>query len=302
MEYQSGAVSPVGSIQRGWDIIKNDYWTFFLMSLVAGIILFAVSLIVGLIGNGINFAIFAAFGAVTQNAGEAGRISGTIATQIIAMGVSFITNILVFAVWGALSSGIYSSLARKVTTGQAEFGDMFAGFQNFVACLIAGAFVSLVNFVLGLLMVVVLAAFGFSIFGLAMLGQKGQIDPAALGGLIGIIAVVAVLSIVVHLIIFALTTFIFPLIGERRLPGWDASLLGLKSGLGNLLSLMLFGVLLGLMMIGGFFACLIGILFVAPLIYASIFAAYESVLGLDRRESFRYEPPAPPTFGRQPGY
>ncbi len=52
MDYQTGSVKPIGSIQEGWDLIKNDYWLFFAMVLVFG------SLSLGL-AFGLNFVVTA---------------------------------------------------------------------------------------------------------------------------------------------------------------------------------------------------------------------------------------------------
>ena len=67
MEYQSGAVRPVDSISEGWNLIKNNYWTFFLMILVTAVILIVTGLILGAINSGITFVIAGIFGAAAHN-------------------------------------------------------------------------------------------------------------------------------------------------------------------------------------------------------------------------------------------
>lgn len=301
MEFQSGAVRPVGSIEDGWKIIKDDYWTFFGMSLVAIVILLVAAFILGLINNGITFAVSTVLGITTSNAGDAAKISAAIAPQLISMVISLFTNIIVVAVWGAFLCGIYAALSRKVNSGVAEFGDLFSGFQKFLPCLIVAAVLSVIQFVIGLGTLLVGAALGFSAFGAGMLTKNGQLNPAIFGGLFLVILVFVIFTIVVNLIISALTTFVYPLIAERNLSGGQALMLSIKSGFSNIGGLILLLLLLGLISLGGALACCIGIFFVAPIIPAALFAAYQSVFG--RTQGFRqHVPPPPPIFNNQPGY
>jgi uncharacterized membrane protein len=114
-------------------------------------------------------------------------------------------------------------------------------------------------------------------------------------------AILAIM-LIVQMIYAVLTTFVYPLIAEREISGIDATLLSLRAGLSNLGGLILLFILLGLMMFAGALLCLIGVIFVGPLIYASNYAAFRSVFPSER--SIRNEmPPPPPTWGSpQPGY
>ena len=303
MQYQSGAVSPVGSIQEGWEIIKNDYWTFFLMTLVAGVIIIAAAMILGGIQSAIAYAIAGALGMATQNGGQAAQISAAILPEVISQIIGIFTNIIVLTVSGALFCGIYAALARKTSTGTAEFGDLFSGFQKIQACLIVAVVISLVQFVIGMAVLLVGAALGVSAVGLGALTADGQVNTAAVGGIILVALVLFLVSLIVNLIVSALTTFVYPLIGDRNLSGMEALTTSIKSGLGNLGGLILLLILLILMAIGGVLVCFVGILFVAPIMSAAIFAAYQSVFGRSvGNDSYRYTPPQPPTFGQQPGY
>lgn len=301
MEYQSGAVSPVGSISEGWNIIKDSYWIFFGMMLVTIIILIGVSLVLSLINNAIAFAISAAFGVAAQNTGEAGQISAAIAPQMISMVISIFTNIIVTTLSGVLFCGIYAALSRKVNTGVADFGDLFSGFQKIMPCLIVAAIMSLVQFVIGVGMLLGGAAVGVSAFGMGMLMKDGQFDPSVLGGIIFAVLIFVAVYVVILLIISALTTFVYPLIGERNLSGGEALLLSVKSGFSNLGGIILMMILLFLISMGGAMLCFVGLLFVAPILPASIFAAYQSVFGRTR-SSGQYAPPPPPIFNNQPQY
>lgn len=297
MEYQSGAISPVESVSEGWNIIKDNYWLFFGMMLVALIILFAAAIILGLVNNIIGTGIGVAFGAATQNSGDAGKMTAAIVPQLISSFISIFTNIIVVTISGALFCGIYSALARQADTGTAEFGDLFKGFQKIMPCLIVAVVISVIQFVITVVFLFGGAAFGISAFGLGMF-KNGQIDPSILSGLIGIILVFVFIYLVINIIISALTTFVYPLIADRNLSGGEALLLSARGGLANIGGMILLLLLIGLMGIGGAILCGIGIFFVMPVISASIFAAFRRVFG--KGQDFRqYTPPAPPTFGQQ---
>jgi hypothetical protein len=301
MQYQSGAVNPVGSIQEGWRIIKDDYWVFFLMTLLTFVILFVAAIILGLINNAITFGISAALGVTTNGSGDAVRLSAALLPQIISMIISLFTNIIVGAVSAALFCGIYTALAHKVRDGIAEFGDLFAGFSKFKACLIVAAVLGVIQFAITLVTVVGGAAVGFSAFSTGMLTKDGQLNPAIFGGLfVGFLVIIGI-TLVLNLIIAALTAFSYPLIADRDLSGGEALKWSAKSGFANLGGIILLLILLGLMMFGGALVCLVGILFVAPIGTAALFAAYQSVFGRTGN-AYQNTPPPPPIFNNQPGY
>ena len=301
MQFQSGAVRPVGSIEEGWRIIKDDYWTFFGMTLVMFVILFIAAIILGLINNVITFGISAALGVATSNSGDAGKISAAILPQLISMIISIFTNIIVGAVSGAFFCGIYAALSRKVSSGVADFGDLFAGFQKFQACLIVAVVLSLAQFAIGLVTLLGGAAVGVSAFGMGMLVKDGQVNPAAFGGILLVALLFMGIFIVLNLIISALTTFSYPLIADRNLPGGEALMLSAKGGFANLGGLILLLLLLGLMAFAGVLVCLVGVFFVAPILTAALFAAYQSVFGRTGGV-YQQSPPPPPVFNNQPGY
>lgn len=301
MEFQSGAIDPVSSIKEGWEVIKGDYWTFFGMSLVAFIIIFASAMILGFVNNLITFAVSSILGVAANGGGEAARISTSLVPQLLSMFISLFTNILVGAVSGVLFVGIYKALSRKTTEGTADFGDLFSGLQKFTACLIVAAAVALAQFVLSVVLLFIGAAVGLSTFGLGMITAEGKLNPAVFGSLFLMILLIGLVYLVVNLIISVLTTFAYPLIADRDLTGGEALGLSVRSGLANLGGLTLLLILLVLMSFVGVLACLIGVLFVAPVIVAAIFVAYQKVFGR-ARDSFIHTPPPPPTFGNQPGY
>lgn len=302
MEYQSGAVRPIGSIQEGWQLIKDNYWTFFLMTLVAFVILIAMSMILGLINNAITFAISAVLGGAAANTGDMGKISASLLPQVISLVIGIFTNIIVGTVSGALFCGIYTALSRRASGGVVDFGDLFAGFQKLSACLVVAAVMSVIQFIIGIVALLVGATLGVSALGLgSMITKDGQINQAVFGGLFLVILAFAGVYFLISLIISALTSFVYPLLAERDISGGQALILSIKSGLSNIFGLVLLLILLCLIGMGGALVCLVGILFVAPLMSASLFAAYRSVFG-SIGGSYQQNPPPPPVFGNQPGY
>ena len=301
MEYQSGAVRPVESISEGWNIIKNDYWTFFLMTLVFVVILIAASLILGLVSNAIVFGVSAVLGLAAKDAGDAGKVSAAIAPQLVAMVINIFTNIIVVTLSGALTCGLYSAISRKANSGVAEFGDLFSGFQKIQSCLIVAVVISVVQFIISIGFLLVGATVGISAFGMGMLVKDGKFDPSILGGLFLVIFLFAIVYILINLFISILTTFVYPLVAQRNLSGGEALMLSAKSGLGNIGGLILLSLLLGVMAIGGILVCGVGILFVLPIMLASVFAAYQSVFG-KTGGFYQQNPPPPPNFGNQQRY
>lgn len=303
MEYKSGAVRPIDSISRGFELIKSDYWTFFGMSVITGIAVIAVALMLAFINNLISAAITGGLGMATENSGDIGKASAAIVPQLIAMVISLFGNIIVATLSGMLVCGIYSALARKADTGVADFGDLSNGFQKLVPCLIAGVITAIIQFVIGVVMLFGGAAVGVSALGIGgLIGADGMPNTAALGGLVAIIFAVFAVYIVISIFIAALSTFVYPLIADKHLSGVEAYLMSIKSGFSNLGGLILLIILSGLMALGGAFVCLVGVLFVVPIIYAAWFVAYRDVFGGSREYRQDTPPPPPPNFQNQPGY
>lgn len=302
MEYNSGAVRPVESISEGLELIKSDYWAFFGMSLVMIICVIVISVVLGLINNVITLAVAGVFGVATQNAGDVGKASAAIVPQLIGAVISLFTNVVVVTVSAMFVCGLYSALARKADTGVTDFGDISKGFQKFMPCLVAGIITSIIQFVIGVVMVVAGAAVGVSAFGLgSLIGADGKPNPAIFGGFLAVVLLFGAVYLVISLIIAALSTFVYPLIADRNLSGVEAYLLSFKSGLANIGGLILLLILSGLLFFAGALVCGIGVLFVAPVIYAAWFIAYRDVFG--KTNDFRqYTPPPPPEFRNQPGY
>lgn len=306
MEYQSGAVRPADSFGDGWSIIKNDYWTYVAMALVAGIIIIILSLILNFINAAISGVIAGALGVATSNAGDIARTSAAILPEVIKQVVGIFVTIVVTTLSGVFLCGIYKSISRVASGGRAEFGDLFSGFENIQACLIIAAIMAVIQFAFALVMLFVGVTVGIGALGVGGLSgiitPDGQVNPAIAGGLILVFLAFLGVYIVAALIWGALTTFIYPLIGERSLPGIEAFMTSVKSGLGNIGGLILLLLLGGLMLFVSAIPCGLGLPFVFPIYIAGIFSAYRSVFGT--YGNYRQQnPPPPPNFGgQQPGY
>src|SRR5215204_225942 len=281
MEYQSGAVGPVDSISKGWDIIKNDYWMYVLMTFVLGVILIAVTFILSIITGAISGVISGAIGVATTNSSDVTKASAAVVPQLITQIISIFTNVISATLSGTLFCGIYKSLSKLANRGErAEFGDLFSGFENIQACFIFAVIMSVIQFVIAIVMLLGFAAVGFSVlgFGLAgLIGKDGQIDTTILSGILMVALAYVAIMIVVGLIIGALTTFVYPLIAERNLPAVQALGWSIKGGLANIVGLILLLILSGLIILAGFIPCGLGLPFVAPIYIAGLFAAYRSV-------------------------
>jgi hypothetical protein len=301
MEYQSGAVSPVGSIQEGWQIIKDDYWTFFGMTLVAMIIILVAAMILGGINSLLTAGISSIFGVGARSAGDAAAFSAALVPQLISMIISFFTGIVVGTLSGVLFCGIYTALANKTTRGTSDFGDLFSGFQKIVSCMIVATVLSVVQFVISAVTLVIGGMLGVSVLSAGILSKDGSFNPAIFGGIFVGVLLIVILNVVVNLIVSVLTSFAYPLIADRNLSGGEALTLSARAGFANIGGLILLMILLALMAFGGVLVCFVGVLFVAPIMSASLFAAYQRVFG---RKSGQYQstPPPPPIFNNQPGY
>ncbi len=305
MEYQSGAVRPIDSISEGWNLIKNDYWTYFLMMLVMGVIVIIAALILGTVNTAITRVLSGVLGIATSDSADVAKASAAILPQIIGQIIGYFVNLVVVTLSGVLVCGIYKSLSKLANNGiKADFSDLFSGFENVQSCFIYAAIISAIQFIIGVVMLFIAAAVGLSALGLGVAGlitKDGQLNPAIFGGLLLAIFAFVGVSIVINLIISALTAFVFPLIAERNLSGAQALSLSVKSGLANIGGLILLLILMFFMILGGVFACFIGVLFVAPILSAALFSAYRSVFGRVQT-GYQNNPPPPPNFGQQPGY
>ncbi len=66
-------------------------------------------------------------------------------------------------------------MSRKSNSGVADFSDLFGGFKKITACLIVAAVVALIQFVIGVVMLLGGAALGVSALGIGMLTKNRRV-------------------------------------------------------------------------------------------------------------------------------
>lgn len=299
MNYESGVVSASDCIGEGWELIKEHYWNFVLLALVAGIVLFGASMVTSLINNIITYGIMLAMG------GRPGAPPSMDAAFLIPQGVSYgigmLLNFFNVTVSGIMFVGVYRAFARVSRENRFEFGDLFSAFNTWKDCLIVAAISTAIQIALVLVVLVIAAGgiaatIGFEVFSGGTLAKR----PEVLTPLIPIFLIVFFILFVVGVTIGILQLFVYPLIA-RGASGSEAFLTSVRAGFANFGGLFLLLFLCGLMMLGGALACGIGMLFVVPIVYAAQFRATELVFGKEA-PAFSNEPPSPQQHGFQPGY
>lgn len=212
----------------------------------------------------------------------------TIATSFIPY-VGGIVNILITA---PLLCGIYLALLMKRRGEIISVSNLFEGFRYFLPAVV----VTLIPIIPSL------------IFGLAvglMAGATNIFTSQNSGIPQGFSALLIVSALIVYLFVFFLQILLFfalPLIVEHNVGIGDAIKLSVKGSTQNIGGLILLFLLEGLILIAGFIALCIGILFVLPIIYAANIAAYKSVFPDVEGNNMFNQPPSPDfyngTFGR----
>ena len=242
--FNRNAVQPVECIKAGWDIVREQYWLFVGMSVVAMMISAAVpmGILQGPMMCGLNLAFF--------------------------------------------------KLRRRQPV---EFADLFKGFDYFGQSLVATLL-----YMLPIMAVVIPAYIIFylgMIFSIAAQGASGE--PSAAAPLLILVMYCVFILVLVTLILLISVgfTFSYPLIVDRKLPGFDAVRLSFKAAMANFWGLFLMMILTGLLGLAGYLLCCVGMFLALPIGYAAIDIAYEQVFGLSNPNEERSDlPPPPPTF------
>jgi uncharacterized membrane protein len=296
MEYESRRVHPTEVISEGWELIKNDYWLFFGMTLLMTLIIIAVSAILGGIVGMIAQIVSRAVGAVSSGATAN---AATLISQLIEQGFGIITTLATTLISALFTCGIYVALSRRASGGQPEFGDLFAGFKFFLPSLIVTLFFTAFQFVLSVTMVLVAFLFGISNLGAEMIAPGGRFDPSIFRALIPAFLVIAIIYIVFSFVFSALMFFIYQLIAVRNASAGEAITQSVRAGLRNFFPLIGLFIIEGLIAFAGALLCIVGIFFVIPILMAANFAAYLRVFGRPNNLG-QHLPPPPPVFGAQP--
>ena len=241
--FQRNVVQPVECVKAGWANIKDQYWLFVGICLVAMMLASAVPL-----------------------------------------------GILL----GPMMCGIYLAMFKKRRGEPIEFGTLFKGFDHFGPSVLA----TLIH-VVPILVVVVPAYFIFYVGMILSMATQDPNNPnpaAVFGVFFGFALFILVMVIIVTVISIGFT-FSYPLIADRKLQGFDAVKLSFRAAMANFWRLLGLAVLTTVLQIAGVLLCYVGIIFVFPINFAAIAAAYEQVFGLaNPNENWSNLPPPPPTF------
>lgn len=194
---------------------------------------------------------------------------------------------------GPMQCGIYLALLQTRRGQTIEFGTLFKGFDYFGESLIA-ALLHLVPMLLIIIPSYLVFVVFYAGFIVTMSQSGGEPNPAALLGFFGMVMVFWFVVFVFMILLSVVFTFAYPLIVDRRLKGFDAVKLSMRAALANFWRLLGLLLLTGLLTFVGMMFCYVGAIFVLPIGFAAIAAAYEQVFGLgDVRPNV---PPPPPTF------
>lgn len=194
---------------------------------------------------------------------------------------------------GPMMCGMFLSFFKLRRGEPIEFGTLFKGFDSFGPSVIA----TLIHVIPVLLIVVPSYILFYLFFIVAMVAQGGE-EPNGLV-ILSMFAMFALFWIVVVAVVMIVSIafmFVYPLIVDRGLQGFDAVKLSFKAAMANfwrLLGLIMLNFLLSL---AGLLLCMVGIYFVMPVGYAAIAIAYEQVFGLRDPREFANAPPPPPVF------
>ncbi|NNE66485.1 MAG: hypothetical protein HKN33_07950 [Pyrinomonadaceae bacterium] len=249
IEVRKSAINPTGCISDAWESIKEDYWFYFGVAIVFGLITMAVGMI---------------------------PVIGIFAGP---------------AVTGPLMAGVYSIFLAKADGEKKEFGDMFDGFKKFGPNLVVGIILSIPGILLAIYQLYSVA----TDLAIIMNPDAGGIAdrPAFPPVLIGLYLFMVLFGLTAGLLLY----FSYFLIMEHDLGAVDAMKLSAKGALGNIGGLIVLIILSGLLMFAGALACLVGILFVIPVIYLATANAYRSVYPEARSVQQLHVPPSPDQYG-----
>jgi uncharacterized membrane protein len=238
--FKRGAIRPLECLSAGWRVVKDDYWLFLGMSLLA---MFLCSIGGGLLA-------------------------------------------------GPAMCGLHYCLFRRERGVPVTFDMMFRGFDYFVPGLIATLLT-----VPPILLLVIASYIGMIAVPLVLIAvfpeqpQGGPPEPALIWSIVGAECLVVLIVTVLGMVVQAMYIFIYPLIVDRKLSGWEAVMLSARAALGNLGGVIVLMVLTQALAMLGVLLCYVGVIFVLPITFAMISIAYRQVFGVVERREF--EPPEP---------
>lgn len=302
MEIRSGAVNSIDELSEGWELVKSQFGSFFAMTIIVIAITIGVSFAMSLVNNVITAVLTAIIGGVGANHDSQSINSGFFIVQGSSLLTGSLLGIVTNVVSFCLYCGFFMATARVRTDGFVQVGDVFKGFSRWKPCLVYSLIATVAQF--AAMIVFGGAAVGLiaSTIGLEALKSPDRMmrNPDILTPAVGGFIVVGLVLFVVSILWSILQMMILPLIARGE--DFSSAFFGsIKAGLSNFFGLLAFSIISGLLMFLGVLACLLGVLFVIPIVYVALFVVSEKIFGPVAIEG-RNDPPSPDQFGFSGGF
>lgn len=171
-----------------------------------------------------------------------------------------------------LQVGLVFYLLKKKRSQSTELTDLFVGFKHFYVPSLVGALL------LFLIVLAILIPVGVTVAAVVFLGhvsKPGDLQTfqwIALGG-------VLLVTVVVLCYLNVVFAFWYGLIPDKGLGGWEALQTSRRLASKHWLKLLAYGIVVLLLTMAGFLACIIGILFTIPFACCCYVTAYEEIFG-----------------------
>lgn len=175
-------------------------------------------------------------------------------------------------VLGPLMVGVYLCMKEREQGKQVELGTMFNGFDRFIDALIAMLLQMAISFVL-MIPVAIIVGIGVAI--LTAVGGNGN-EMATGIGIVGILILVPVI-LIVALLAYLPSVFCFQLIADRGVTGLQAITLSFKAAWKNLVGLIVFQIVVGIISALLSILCFVPVIFFFPIVMAAAFVLYRDI-------------------------
>ncbi|MFT5168630.1 MAG: putative membrane protein [Saprospiraceae bacterium] len=238
-------------ISEGFDIVKKDLGLFIGYTLVAILIIGMASTTAGILKflrpESMAFQFI-------------GQLTSQIVTQLIAP---------------PLMAGFLIAAHKLHKNEILDFGDFFKGFDYYKQLVIQGLIIMGITFALFFPIILeFIIMVGFDINELANLG----VTQFAIIGLTGLVLFIVYVYILVSYL-FAPAFIVF-----GQMEAWEALEASRKIVSQNFFPVLGFTLVLGLLIIAGYLACCVGVLFALPAIQAAVYCAFKDIMDFDNPE------------------
>jgi hypothetical protein len=193
---------------------------------------------------------------------------------------------------GPMMCGLFLTFFKIRRGEPIEFGLLFKGFDYLGQSIIA----TLLHVVPILAIVIPAYILFYLFFFLAMIAQANDQSGLAMLGVMLVFAVFWLVVIAVIMFVSIGFMFVYPLIVDRGVQGFDAVKLSFKAAMANFWGLVGMVFINFLLSVAGMLLCFIGVYFVLPISYSAIAVAYEQVFGLREGPLAPNAPPPAPVF------